>query len=164
MNLEFLNKINNELIKDIKAKHNFDDAKVLTISEAGKSSIISSLKQFVLKNGTKDIEDILLDKTHFEGSKMQSFCYQNFHKDIAEKNILNKQQTDEVASFLINQLISQFKTGFNASGNTKDLNGICQFLSIDKALLGLVNSPVTKFFGNFLWSRILLWLILCWIR
>ena len=103
----------------------------------------------MLKNGTKDIEDILLDKTHFEGSKMQSFCYQNFHKDIAEKNILNKQQTDEVASFLINQLISQFKTGFNASGNTKDLNGICQFLSIDKALLGLVNSPVTKFFGNF---------------
>lgn len=149
MNQEFLNTINNELIKDIKAKYNFDDAKVLTVSEAGKASIIGSLKQFVLKNGTKEIEEILLDKIPFEGSKLQAFSFQNFQKDIAEKNILDKTQTDEVAKYSINHLINQFKSGFNSSGNSKDLDGICKFLGIDKSLLGLVNSPVTKFLGKF---------------
>ena len=44
----YLNQINQSLIQSIKAKYNMDDAKVLAVSEAGKASIINSLKNFVI--------------------------------------------------------------------------------------------------------------------
>lgn len=149
MNQAFLNKINQSLIQSIKAKYSMDDAKVLAVSEAGKSSIINSLKSYVLKNGTNEIEAVLLNKTNFNGTALQKFCFQNFEKDIADKKILSVQQTNEVAEFSINYLIDQFKLGFNQSGNSRDLDGICQFLDIDKKLLNLVNSPVGKVLGKF---------------
>jgi hypothetical protein len=149
MNQAFLNQINQSLIHSIKAKYNMDDAKVLAVSEAGKTSIINSLKSFVIKNGTTEIEAVLLNKTSFNGTALQKFCFQNFEKDIADKRILSIEQTNEVAEFSINYLIDQFKTGFNDSGNSRDLDGICKFLDIDKKLLNLVNSPVGKMLGKF---------------
>lgn len=126
-----------------------DHAKVLAVSEAGKASIINSLKSFVIKNGTAEIEAVLLNKSSFNGTALQKFCFQNFEKDIADKKILSVEQTNEVAEFSINYLIDQFKIGFQHSGNSKDLDGICKFLDIDKKLLQLVNSPVGKMFGKF---------------
>jgi len=149
MNQAFLNQINQSLIHSIKAKYNMDDAKVLAVSEAGKTSIINSLKSFVIKNGTTEIEAVLLNKNSFNGTALQKFCFQNFEKDIADKSILSVAQTNEVAEFSINYLIDQFKTGFNDSGNSRDLDGICKFLDIDKKLLNLVNSPVGKMLGKF---------------
>ena len=149
MNKEFLNQVNASLIKELQSKYNFDDAKVRTLGEAGKTSILGSLKQFVLKNGTSEIEGILLDKVKFNGSKLQTVSFANFQKDITEKKLLGAEQTNDVAAFSINHLIDRFKEGFNASGYSKDLDGICNFLEIDKKILGLVNSPVAKMFGKF---------------
>lgn len=149
MNKEFLNQVNTSLIQELKSKYNFDDVKVKALGEAGKTSIIGSLKQFVLKNGTSEIEGILLDKLQFNGSKLQTVSFANFQKDIAEKKLLGSEQTNEVAAFSINHLIDRFKEGFKASGYSKDLDGICKFLEIDKKILGLVNSPVAKMFGKF---------------
>ncbi|MDI1235414.1 MAG: hypothetical protein PSX81_14125 [bacterium] len=149
MNQVFLNQINQDLIKSIKAKYQMDDSKVLAVSEAGKASIISSLKSFVIKNGTTEIESVLLNKSSFNGTSLQKFCFQNFEKDIADKKILSATETNEVAEFSINYLIDRFKLGFVESGNSKDLDGICKFLDIDKKLLNLVNSPVGKILGKF---------------
>ena len=149
MNKDFLNKINLELVNEIKAKYQFDDAKVKTLSEAGKSSVLASLKQFVMKNGTTEIEGILLNTIQFEGSQLQTLSFNNFQKDITEKKLLDADQTKDISAFSINYLIKQFKEGFQNSGNTKDLDGICKFLDIDKKLLGLVNSPMAKIFGKF---------------
>ncbi len=148
MNSAFLHSINQQLIKAIKDKYRMDDAKVLNISEAGKNSVIGSLKQFVLKNGTSEIEGILLNKISFNGSALQKLSFANFQKDIADKKLLDAQQTNEVAEFSINFLINQFKSGFENSGHSKDLDGICKFLEIDKKLIQIANSPVTKFFGK----------------
>ncbi len=149
MNKDFLNQINQELIKAIKAKYQMDDAKVLAVSEAGKYSIINSLKSFVLKKGTADIEAVLLNKKSFNGSELQTYCFKNFEKDIADKQLLSKEQTNNIAEFSINYLIDQFKSGFQNSGQTKDLDGICNFLDIDKKMLNLVNSHVGKILGKF---------------
>lgn len=148
MNSTFLNNINQQLIKAIRDKYHYDEAKVLLISEAGRSSVIGSLKQFVLKNGTAEIEGILLDKVPFNSSKLRVLAFDNFQKDIAGKKILDASTTHEVADFSINFLIEQFKEGFNRSGFSRDLDGICNFLEIDKKLIKLANSPVTKFFGK----------------
>ncbi len=148
MNSAFLHHINQQLIKAIQEKYQMDNATVLNISEAGKNSVMASLKQFVLKNGTGEIEGILLNKTSFNGSALQQLSFANFQKDIADKKLLNAQQTHEVAEFSINFLIDQFKSGFANSGHSKDLDGICKFLEIDKKLIQIANSPVTKFFGK----------------
>lgn len=149
MNQTFLNNINQALIKTLKERYNMDDANVLNLSDAGKNSLINSLKQYVLKNGTPEIEAILLEKKQFSESPLQNFCFTNFKKDIAGKRLLNEQQTTEVAEFSINFLIDQFREGFKNSGNTKDLDGICLFLGIDKNLVSLANSPMAKMFGKF---------------
>jgi hypothetical protein len=149
MNKVFLNTVNQELIQAIKTRYKLPDSKVLALSEAGRSSVINSLKAFVLKNGTAEIEAVLLDKKPFNNSSLKPFCFSNFEKDIAEKHLLDKVQTHEIADFSINYLIDKFKEGFIASGNTRDLDGICKFLEIDKKMIGLVNSPFGKILGKF---------------
>jgi hypothetical protein len=149
MNKEFLNNIQNELKAALHSKYQLDDSSVIALSEVGQTSIISSLKHFVLKNGTAEIEGILLNKISFNGSELQKISLANLQKDISDKNVLSDDPSLEIADFSINLLINRFKESFQQSANTKDLDGICNFLGIDKKILGLVNSPVGKIFGKF---------------
>lgn len=149
MNTAFLNSINNDLIGLLKTRYAFDHNKVLALSEAGRSSLINSLKQFVLKNGTPEIEAILLEQKKFSESPLQAHCYKGFENDLKDKNLLPKEQIKEVAEYSINFLIDRFRIGFRDSGLSRDLDGICKFLDIDKNIVKLANSPMAKMFGKF---------------
>jgi predicted RND superfamily exporter protein len=149
MNTEFLQEVAQSLKLATKQKYNFDEPKLFALSAAGQNSLTQSLKSYVLKNGTSDIENILLGKLDFNGSKLQEVATDKLRQDLKERNLADDSEINEISVFSTNYLINEFKEGFMRSGNTKDLDGICQFLGIDKSMLKMINSPVGKMFGKF---------------
>jgi len=149
MNHEFLQQVAEALKAETRKKYNFDEADLFALSAAGQNSLTQSLKQYVIKNGTADIEGILLGKMDFRDSKFQATATEQLQKDLKERKILDDQQLQEVSSFSTDFLIKAIKDGFDQSGSSKDLDGICAFLGIDKTMLKMINSPVGKMFGKF---------------
>ena len=149
MNQEFLKQVGETLTKHISDTFKLDGAAISTLTAVGQNSLTQSLKNYVIKNGSGDIEKILLGQMDFKGSALQSFATQQLNKDISEKNVVPAEQLGLISSSSVDLLIHEFKTGFDHSGNSRDLDGICQFLGIDKNLLKLANSPVGKMFGKF---------------
>ncbi len=149
MNREFLQEVAESLKTATRNKYHFEEADLFALSAAGQNSLTQTLKQYVIKNGTADIEHILLGKLNFEGSKFQAVATEQLMKDLKERKILDDAQLKDVSVFSTDFLINKFKQGFLDSGNSKDLDGICAFLGIDKTMLKMINSPVGKMFGKF---------------
>jgi hypothetical protein len=59
------------------------------------------------------------------------------------------EQSEEVADYASSYLVDQIVTAYQLSSESKDLDGICNFLGIGKNLLKMINSPMGKMFGKF---------------
>jgi hypothetical protein len=149
MNREFLMQVAEKLKTATREKYNFDEATIFSLSATGQNSLTQSLKSYVMKFGTADIENILLGKLDFNGSKLQAIATDKLRKDVKERKVIPDEQVDDVSLFSSNFLIKEFTDGFQSSGYSKDLDGICAFLDIDKTMLKMINSPVGKMFGKF---------------
>jgi hypothetical protein len=149
MNHEFLKEVGESLKTATRNKYHFEENDLFALSAAGQNSLTQVLKQYVMKNGTSDIENILLGKMDFQGSKFQAVATEKLQQDLKERKILPDDQLKDVSVFSTDFLIDKFRQGFQNSGNSKDLDGICAFLGIDKNMLKMINSPMGKMFGKF---------------
>lgn len=149
MNREFMMQVAESLKNATREKYKYDEAKLFSLSAAGQNSLTQTLKQYVIKHGTSDLENILLGKLDFEGSRLQAVATEKLEEDLKERRILGPEELKDVSVFSTNFLIKEFREGFLRSGHTKDLDGICGFLGIDKSMVKMINSPVGKMFGKF---------------
>jgi hypothetical protein len=69
--------------------------------------------------------------------------------DFVSKGLLDAEAAAEVSGYASNYLVDEIVRAYQNSSNTKDLDGICSFLGIDKNLLKMINSPMGKMFGKF---------------
>ncbi len=133
-----------------KLVHNFDisQPQIEEITNLTKQTFPNSLKSFVLKNGTTEIENVLLGKQKPEDGKLLNFCSENLH-NIFSKTLGSNVDVNSIANFTVTESLNQFTNQFQESNHSKDLDGICSFLGVDKNILKLANSPVSKFMGKF---------------
>ena len=69
--------------------------------------------------------------------------------DFVSKGLLVAEQSEEVSDYASSYLVDEIITAYQSSSESKDLDGICTFLGIDKNLLKMINSPMGKMFGKF---------------
>lgn len=149
MNKELLNKINEKLKLLIKEKYNLLPYDVDQLSQVGQMSFQESIKKFVLKNGTIEIEQMMFNQLSPDKSELVKQAKTELFKDIKEKNILDVEKSESLANFSCDFLIQEIIKEFNLTNNPRNTDGIANFLGIDSNLLKLVNSPAAKFFGKF---------------
>lgn len=149
MDKQILEGIKNNLTAGLKEKFGFADEQVSALTAGAQNGLMQCLKDFVLKNGSKDIEAILLKQSAFSGSALESAVRKQLSGDLVSFQSLDSNKADEVAGFASGNIVNNLIDGFQSSTYTKDTDGICLFLGIDKNLLKMLNSPVGKMFGKF---------------
>lgn len=149
MERKWLDELSNGLKLAISEKFGIQSPDLESITASGQNSLTSGLKDFVLKNGSKEIESILLKQSGFAGSALQTNIVQKLSSDLMGKHSMQADKAKEMAGFASGFLVEKIISLFQNSGASKDINGICDFLGIDKNLLKMVNSPVGKMFGKF---------------
>ena len=149
MNRELLNKINEKLKVLIKEKYLLEPYDVDQLSHVGQLSFQESIKKFVLKNGTTEIEQMMFKQLNSDKSELVKQAKTELLKGIKEKNILDNEKSEDLANFSCDFLIQEIIKEFNETNHPKNTDGIADFLGIDSNLLKLVNSPSAKFFGKF---------------
>ncbi len=149
MDRQLIEKIGEGLKTNIGSKFSLDADKVNSLVAAGQNGLTECIKQFVMKSGSKEIEDILLNQKNFEGSAFQMVVKTQLKNDFVSKGLLDAEAAAEVSGYASNYLVDEIVTAYQNSSNTKDLDGICSFLGIDKNLLKMINSPMGKMFGKF---------------
>lgn len=149
MNTDLLTKIGEGLKVQLSEKMGLDPALLQRLVNVGQNSLSESIKQFVMKNGSKEIEDILLQRQNFEGSALQRQVKTQLKNDVVAQQLLPAEQADELSAHASTYLVQEITQAFQGSSYSKDLDGICGFLGIDKNLLKMINSPMGKMFGKF---------------
>jgi hypothetical protein len=149
MSKVWINEIRNGLETALKEQFNLGGDELKSVSATGQNSLMDGLKQFVMKNGSKEIESILLKQKAFEGSDLEKSIGARLSTDIKSKHQMPDDKAKSVSNFASNFLVEHIVSAFQASSESKDLDGICSFIGIDKNLLKMVNSPVGKMFGKF---------------
>ncbi len=149
MNKELLNKINDKLKVLIKEKYELNSYDVNQLSHAGQMSFQESIKKFVMKNGTSEIEQMMFNQLSPEKSELVKQAKLELNKAIVDKQILDHAKSENLAGFSCDFLIQEIIKEFNETNHPKNTDGIADFLGIDSNLLKLVNSPAAKFFGKF---------------
>jgi hypothetical protein len=149
MNKQLIEKIGEGLKSNIGNTFSLDTDKVNSLVVTGQNGLTECIKQFVMKNGSKEIEEILLKQKTFEGSGFQTVVKNQLKNDFVSKGLLVAEQSEEVADYASSYLVDQIVTAYQSSSESKDLDGICNFLGIDKNLLKMINSPMGKMFGKF---------------
>ncbi len=149
MDKQILENIKNNLTAGLKNKFGFGDEQVSALTAGAQNGLLQCLKDFVLKNGSKEIESILLKKTVFSGSALEAAVKKQLSSDLVSVQSLDAKKADEVAGFASENIVNNLVDGFQNSIYTKDTDGICSFMGIDKNLLKMLNSPVGKMFGKF---------------
>lgn len=149
MNKQLIEKIGEGLKSNIGSKFSLDAEKVNSLVATGQNGLTECIKQFVMKSGSKEIEDILLKHKTFEGSAFQMVVKNQLKNDFVSKGLLAAEPAAEVSGYASNYLVDEIVTAFQNSSDSKDLDGICNFLGIDKNLLKMINSPMGKMFGKF---------------
>jgi hypothetical protein len=144
-----LKSIQASLNTELKNRFNLDEQKINDITSTGVNSITSGLKSFVMKNGTKEIEQIMFKEKSFEGSDLKQFALGDLTKSLTKYFDGDSAKTEQVASFSITHLIESLVDKFGQSGKSKDLDGIAEFLGIDKNIIKMANSGAAKFLGKF---------------
>lgn len=149
MNKQLIEKIGEGLKSNIGNKFSLDADKVNSLVVTGQNGLTECIKQFVMKNGSKEIEEILLKQKTFEGSGFQTVVQNQLKNDFVSKGLLEAEHSAEVSTYASNYLVNEIVTAYQDSSESKDLDGICNFLGIDKNLLKMINSPMGKMFGKF---------------
>jgi len=149
MDKQLIERIGEGLKTNIGSKFSLDADKVNSLVAAGQNGLTECIKQFVMKSGSKEIEDILLKHKAFEGSAFQLVVQNQLKNDFVSKGLLEAEPSGAVSVYASNYLVDEIVTAYQNSSDTKDLDGICNFLGIDKNLLKMINSPMGKMFGKF---------------
>ena len=133
----------------LEEKFGIEPVKLTGIVASGQNSLTAGMKTFVMKHGSGEIEAILLKQKDFSGSKLQSFVVKQLGSDLSAAHGMAETQASEIAGFSADYLVKRIVNAFQEADVSKDLDGICVFIGIDKNLLKMVNSPVGKMFGKF---------------
>ena len=143
------NQIFADLNDSLKSTYGLNEAQLKSISAAGQNSLTQTLKSYVMKNGSSEIEQILLGQKQYEGSGLKVMAEKDIQTAVQSAGI-DHPQKEEIGKFALSKSVDLLVGAFAASAYTKDLDGICGFIGIDKNLLKMVNSPMGKMFGKFM--------------
>ncbi|HEY1044897.1 MAG TPA: hypothetical protein VGF79_00565 [Bacteroidia bacterium] len=149
MEQQIINQIKDTLVSSLKNKFGLEDAVIDKMTAMGVNNLTSGLKQYVLKNGTTEIEDILTGKMELAGSGIRKSLTEGLGKELASGFTQEAGRSGEIAEFSIDNLVGGLKGAFLSSTHSKDIDGIADFIGVDKNLLKMANSPAAKFFGKF---------------
>lgn len=147
--MSILNTLSLKLSSFLSNKYQIEENELELLTKIGENSLKSTLKNHVLKHGTDELENILLEKTVANKTKIHQVAIENLTLEINQlKTIKNLDENfaQSAIDFVLYYLIQSFKT----SNLPKNLNGICDFLDIDKSLVKAINSPFGKMFGKFM--------------
>jgi hypothetical protein len=139
-------KAREQLKQEATQQFNIIDSKFDELSEISVSALKKTIQNHVLKNGTAELEELLLLKKE----STNALLIKNAIQDL-EMVLLPDLKTSAMpfSQFVVNQMAQKLVKEFQASSHPKDLNGICLFLNIDKNLIKLANSKMGRFFGKF---------------
>lgn len=135
------------LRQTLQEKYKREGAELDDLLQAGQHSLTESIKKFIKKNGTREVEDILMQRKDFNGSELKRLAVSSLERDLKAMG-MKPDESDELASFSSCFLAEELVLAFQQSGNSRDINGICDFLGIDKSLVKIINSPAGRFLGK----------------
>lgn len=138
-----------ELGTGLNRQFGFDSDITADLTSAGQEVLQKSLKSFVLKHGSSEIEDILLGKLQFRDSALYSIINKDLSSQIEARKLAAHHDPKTVSEFSSSLLVDFLVKAFTNSNYPKDRDGICAFLGIDPKLLKVINSPAGKLFGKF---------------
>jgi hypothetical protein len=139
-------KAREQLKTEATQQFNISDSRFDKLSEISVSALKKTIQNHVLKNGTAELEELLLLKKESANALLIKNAFQDL-----EMVLLPDLKSDAkiFSQFVVNQMTQKLIAEFQASSHSKDLNGICLFLNIDKNLIKLANSKMGRFFGKF---------------
>lgn len=148
MNKILLSQIGQDLQAALAQQFNLEANRVQTMVSELKGALQDGLKQFVIKSGSKELEDLVINAKPFQGSGFQAYMNVLLVKILVEKSKIELALAPELADFSSRFLVDAIQKAFVASGENPDFDGVCNFLQIDKNLLKMINSPMGKMFGK----------------
>jgi hypothetical protein len=138
-----------DLNSSLKERFGLDEQQLRSVSAAGQNTLTQTLKSYVMKNGSAEIEQILLGQKAYEVSGLKTEADKDIKTAVNATGIEHPQK-EEIGQFALSKAVELLVKSFAASAYSKDLDGICGFIGIDKNLLKMVNSPMGKLFGKFM--------------
>ena len=148
MNQLLLSQIGKNLQTALSHQFNIDKDRVQHMVEELKGALQDGLKQFVIKSGSKELEDLVTNAKPFQGSGFQAYMNALLGKILVEKSNVQTDLAPQLADFASRFLVEDIQKAFKASGEAADFDGVCNFLQVDKNLLKMINSPMGKMFGK----------------
>ncbi len=149
MDKSITDKIFADLNSSLKECYGLNEQQLKSVSAAGQNTLTQTLKSYVMKNGSGEIEQILLGQKTYDGSGLKVEAEKDIKVAVNAAGI-DHPQKEEIGQFALSKAVDLLVGAFTASGYSKDLDGICGFIGIDKNLLKMVNSPMGKLFGKFM--------------
>lgn len=148
MNAEWLNQAIPDLKTALESRFLLEPAELEELLSIGKESLAEAIKSYIKKHGTKELEQIILQKMAFQGSELEKYSVSQLERDLKDSN-LRVHTGHGIEAFSAGFLVDSVVRNFRNSGMSKDRDGICRFLGIDKNILKLINSPAGRILGKF---------------
>lgn len=148
MNQILISQIENDLQDALAKQFNLEPHRVQDLMNELKVALQDGLKQFVIKSGSKELEDLVINTKPFQGSGFQAYMNALLMKILVEKSKIDNGLATKLADFSSQFLVDAIQKAFVASGESPDFDGVCNFLQVDKNLLKMINSPMGKMFGK----------------
>jgi hypothetical protein len=148
MNQILISQIENDLQDALAKQFNLEPHRVQDLMNELKVALQDGLKQFVIKSGSKELEDLVINTKPFQGSGFQAYMNALLMKILVEKSKIDNGLATKLADFSSRFLVDAIQKAFVASGESPDFDGVCNFLQVDKNLLKMINSPMGKMFGK----------------
>ena len=148
MNQILLSQIGQNLQTALAQQFNLEADRVQSMVTELKGALQDGLKQFVIKSGSKELEDLVINTKPFQGSGFQAYMNALLVKILIEKSKIDAGIAPELADYSSRFLVDAIQKAFVNSGESPDFDGVCNFLQVDKNLLKMINSPMGKMFGK----------------
>lgn len=148
MNQILLSQIGQNLQTALAQQFNLEADRVQSMVTELKGTLQDGLKQFVIKSGSKELEDLVINTKPFQGSGFQAYMNALLVKILIEKSKIDAGIAPELADYSSRFLVDAIQKAFVNSGESPDFDGVCNFLQVDKNLLKMINSPMGKMFGK----------------
>ena len=148
MNQILLSQIGQDLQTALAQQFNLEADRVQSMVTELKGALQDGLKQFVIKSGSKELEDLVINTKPFQGSGFQAYMNALLMKILVEKSKIDNGLATKLADFSSRFLVDAIQKAFVNSGESPDFDGVCNFLQVDKNLLKMINSPMGKMFGK----------------
>ena len=126
-------KIFEGLNSSLRERFGLDDQQLKSVSAAGQNTLTQTLKSYVMKNGSSEIEQILLGQKTYDSSGLKVEAEKDIKVAVNAAGI-DHPQKEEIGQFALSKAVDLLVTAFTASTYSKDLDGICGFIGIDQNL------------------------------